>query len=48
MRDLRDESDPSGSTRAESAITRIGSCIPQWIKSGKPYLTGSPPACNYL
>jgi hypothetical protein len=25
-----------------------GSCIPQWIKSGKPYLTGSPRACNYL
>ena len=27
-RDLRDESDPSGSARAEGAIARIGSCIP--------------------
>jgi hypothetical protein len=48
VRDLRDESDPSGSTRAESAITRIGSCTPQWIKSEKPYLTGCPPPCNHL
>ena len=29
LRDLCDESYPSGSTRAESVITRIGSCIPQ-------------------
>lgn len=48
VRDLRDESDPSGSARAQGAIARIGSCIPQWIKSGKPYLTGSLPPYNHL
>ncbi len=46
VRDLRDESERQYKSR--NAITRIGSCIPQGIKSGKPYLTGSPRVCNYL
>ncbi len=37
----------SGNTRAESAINPHRLLHAQWIKSGKPYLTGSPRPCNY-
>jgi hypothetical protein len=46
LHDLRDESE--GTARAESEITRIGSCTPQWINTDKPYLTGFPGVCNHL
>jgi len=46
---------PSGShacerqykSRKRETPHRLLHTTPQWIKSGKPYLTGSPPACNY-
>jgi hypothetical protein len=46
VRDLRDESERQYKSRRRD--NRIGSSKPQWIKSGKPYLMGSPRVCNYL
>jgi hypothetical protein len=37
----------SGSTKSRKRDNRHRLLHAQWIKSGKPYLTGSPRPCNY-